>query len=99
MTSGPQLVSQTSQPQACRHRSARSCYLAFRKRRRRPLGYGLVSLLALMPRVGGCQPVRHRQAAGYRCRDMRRDWSPTVLMLRCTSADSSLAFTGQESGV
>lgn len=92
-------MSQTSQPQACRHRSARSSYLAYRKHRHHLLGDGLVLPLASMLRAVGCQQVRHRRAAGCRCRGMLRDSSPTALMLSNTSADSSLAFTGRESEV
>lgn len=99
MTTRPQPVLRTSQPQVCRHRSARSSYLEFRKHRHHPQGGGLDLPLALMLRAEGCQPVQRRRAAGYRRRGMLRDSSPTAMMLRCTNNDCSRAFTGLGSEV
>lgn len=99
MTSRPQPVSQTSQPQACRHRSAIFSYLASRKHRHHPLGGGLVLPLVLMPRAEDCQPVRRRRSAGYLRRGMPRDLSPTAAMPRPTNSGCSLASTGRGSEV
>lgn len=99
MTTRPQPVSQTSQHPVCRHRSARSSYLASRKHRNHPQGGGLVLPLALMLRAEGCQPVHHRRAAGCHCHGMLRGSNPTAIMVRCTNNDCFLAFTGRENGV
>lgn len=99
MTSRPQPVSRTSQPQVCRHRSDRSYYLAFRKHRHHPPGGALALPLALMPRAEGCQPVQPRREAGYRRRGMLRDSSPAAMSLRPTSNDCFPVFTGRESEV